>query len=306
MFCDGLQNQKFYIENVSYNEEEYYARKKRILADKGVFDTRNEQVRKQKGKNLASENVSGSYIVKCEDMESSWWTVGIRKARNTLIGIGEGDCENFLDCIDFGANAHDFYGCIAAGNSSQYVYCSTQIDQSSNIYYGYFLQNCSFCIGCIGLKNKSYCILNKQYTKEEWHALADKIFASMESDGTLGKFFPGSMNPFYFNDTLAALVYDDFTKEEVAKDGYLWRDEAIRADIPEWAEIIESSDLDRFQWYDAEGNWRIDPEIKKKVIRDTQGNYYRIVPMEYDFLMKHALPLPTIHWLDRIKMGFRV
>jgi hypothetical protein len=27
--------------------------------------------------------------------------------------------------------------------------------------------------------------------------------------------------------------------------------------------------------------------------------------MEYDFLMKHALPLPRLHWLDRIKMWYK-
>ena len=63
--------------------------------------------------------------------------------------------------------------------------------------------------------NKSYCILNKQYTKEEWEILAEKIFASMEQDGTLGEFFPASMNPFYFNDTLAYLIDDSFTQEEI-------------------------------------------------------------------------------------------
>ena len=95
------------------------------------------------------------------------------------------------------------------------------------------LQGCSFCIGCIGLKNMSYCILNTQYTKEEWEVLAEKIFATMEADGTLGDFFPASMCPFYFNDTLAYLIDDSFTKEEVEAEGYLWRDEPIRADIPE-------------------------------------------------------------------------
>ena len=52
--------------------------------------------------------------------------------------------------------------------------------------------------------------------------------------------------------------------------------------------------------------WYIDPEIMKVVISDEKGNYYRIVKMEYDFLMKHSLPLPTMHWLDRMKMGFRM
>jgi hypothetical protein len=201
------------------------------------------------------------------------------------------------------------------------------------------MESCHHCLGCIWLKNKSYCILNKQYTKEEWEVLAEKIFASMEADGTLGEFFPASMNPFYFNDTLAYLIDDSFTKEEVERDGYLWRDEPIKVDIPEWLEVVKSSELNRFQgfrktpfvkgdvtkWqgdlvseqnlqsameqtdssFTKELTWHIDPSILEKVIVDEQWNYYRIVQMEYDFLMKHALPLPTTHWLDRIKMGFQ-
>jgi hypothetical protein len=37
----------------------------------------------------------------------------------------------------------------------------------------------------------------------------------MEKDGTLGEFFPATMNPFYFNDTAAYLIDPSFTKEEV-------------------------------------------------------------------------------------------
>ena len=40
------------------------------------------------------------------------------------------------------------------------------------------------------------------------------------------------MNPFYFNDTAAYLIDDSFTKEEVEAEGYLWRDEPIKVDIP--------------------------------------------------------------------------
>jgi hypothetical protein len=28
--------------------------------------------------------------------------------------------------------------------------------------------------------------------------------------------------------------------------------------------------------------------------------------MEYKFLMKHALPLPRKHWLERMKENFRI
>jgi hypothetical protein len=57
--------------------------------------------------------------------------------------------------------------------------------------------------------------LNKQYTKEERYQKIDEIFQKMEDEGTLGEFFPASMNPFYFNDTAAYLIDNSFTKEEV-------------------------------------------------------------------------------------------
>jgi len=68
------------------------------------------------------------------------------------------------------------------------------------------------------LKNKQFCILNKQYSQEDWYEEAGKIFAQMDKEGTLGDCFPGSINPFYFNDTMAYLVDDTFNKEEVGKE----------------------------------------------------------------------------------------
>ena len=47
----------------------------------------------------------------------------------------------------------------------------------------------------------------------------------MDTDWILWEFFPWSLNPFYFNDTMAYLIDDTFTKEEVEKQGYLWRNE---------------------------------------------------------------------------------
>ena len=113
------------------------------------------------------------------------------------------------------------------------------------------------------------------------------------------------MNPFYFNDTLAYLIDDTFTKEEVLKDWYLRRDEEIKVDIADGADVITIKDFNQFQWFDTAGKWNINPEILKKVIQDNKWNYYKIVPMELDFLQKYWLPLPELHRLDRIKLWFK-
>ena len=135
--------------------------------------------------------------------------------------------------------------------------------------------------------------------------MADKIFSQMEKEWTLWDFFPWELNPFYFNDTMAKIFWW-FTKEEVIKEWYMWRNEEIKVDIPEWSDVILTSELDKYQWYDKDWNWKINPEVLKKVIKDKKWNYYRIVKMEYDFLVKHSLPLPEIHWMDRMKLNFGV
>ena len=161
--------------------------------------------------------------------------------------------------------------------------------------------------------------------------MAEDIFQKMAEDWTLGKFFPASMNPYYFNDTIAYLIDDSFTKEEVEAEWFLRRDEEIKVDIPEGSEVVKAKKdemdendkkdeskgswplvqgrngkyLSDYQWFDANWNRVIDPEILKKVVVDEKGNSYRIIKMEYDFLMKYWLPLPELHWLDRIKLGFR-
>jgi hypothetical protein len=340
--CDNLQNKKYYIGNTEYQKVEYIEKKKEIMSDKKWFERYYSHVWKKGALNFSSENVEGNYIIKSSNIENGMWIANIHDSRNVLVGNGNNWSRNFYDSIDVGMDGQDFYGVMAAWWSpdTRDIYCSMQIGYGSNIYYCAFTESCNYCLGCIWLKNKSYCILNKQYTKEEWEILAEKIFASMEADGTLGEFFPASMNPFYFNDTLAYLIDDSFTKEEIEKEGFLWRDAPIKVDIPEWLEVVNSSELDKFQGFretplwggdakrsEAEGvsfgtsetnppvspltggsstgTWHIDPSIMQKVIVDEKWNYYRIVQMEYDFLMKHVLPLPTMHWLDRIKMGFQ-
>jgi hypothetical protein len=73
-------------------------------------------------------------------------------------------------------------------------------------------QNVSNLFLCVGLRNKSYCILNKQYTKEEYEELVPRIIEKMmttplrqgfEGQMEWGEFFPTSLSPFGYNETVA-------------------------------------------------------------------------------------------------------
>ena len=79
------------------------------------------------------------------------------------------------------------------------------------------------CFGCFGLKQKEYCILNKQYTKEDYLKLKEKIIEHMRKTGEWGEYFPARVSPFAYNESMAQ-DYFPLTKQEALKKSYTWYD----------------------------------------------------------------------------------
>ena len=299
--CDNLENASYHISNEPYSKEEYFTKKNGILKNKWAFFKKYTSL-KLWGNNIGCQNIrNGDALFNCFDVSDAKHSFNVKWGQNLIFTGWIGWVENAYDICGWGSStANNIYG--VAGVKGDHVYCSSHII-GTNIFYSYHLEDCSYCIGCIGLKNKQYCILNKQYSKQEWEILADKIFKHMEDEWILGDFFSWSTNPFYFNDTIAWMLWD-FTKQEVEEKWYMWRDEEIKVDIPASSDIISIDELNDYEWHNPEWEWRINPEILKKVIRNNEWNYYRIIKMEYDFLIKHALPLPRLHWLERMRINF--
>ena len=302
MFCSELENQSYCIHNVSYPQEEYLQKKHELLQDKSAYFWYLQALSNKALPRLAVES-SWNAISFSERVQNAYFVSRVKEGRNIFCGDGTPISERLYDVVDI-AKVDDAYGRMGVGQDSSHMYCGSNASTCHNVFYSYFMDTCSYCLGCIGLKNKSYHIFNKEYSKEEWQRLVDEIFTRMEQEGTLGTFFPWWMCPFYFNDTASYLIDKSFTKEEVTQLGYLWRETNNNVDIPPNAEVIDVKDLGNYQGYDNEGHRKIDPQIVKKVIRDSKGEYYRIIPMELEFLQKYALPLPELHRLERIRLGF--
>ena len=82
--------------------------------------------------------------------------------------------------------------------------------------------NTTQCFLSVGLDRKSYCILNRQYTKEEYESLIPRIIEKMISDGEWGEFLPASMSPFGYNETVAQEYFP------LTRDSVIARNEAIQ------------------------------------------------------------------------------
>ena len=302
--CNNLENKTYCINNKQYTKNEYTIKKVEELKDKSAFMKRYYDLTSQ-AINYASQSVSGNFLVESEDIENGYFTYKIKTGRNICNVWWFEGCQNIYDVVDgWWPGLTDLYGINGVAINSEKCFLSCHVPNCSSVYYSYYLESCSYCLGCVGLKNRQFCILNKEYSKDDWFALANKIFAQMETDWLLWSFFPASVNPFYFNETIAYLI-QDFDMTEVIKEWYLRSDAEINTDIPEWSQVVKTDELDQYQSVDEQWNRTINSEILKKVIQDDKGNSYRIIKMEYDFLLKYWLPLPELHWLDRIKLGFK-
>ncbi len=294
IFCDGLINKSYCINNIEYTKEDFYSKKYEILNKKTEFMSWYKKL-KSTGLNIWSSSVEGNFIMDSENISNGFAVWQVKDWKNLFMVSGTKWDTNIYSCMSSGAEkCNDLYACFDCGISEN-VYFSQHIGFGYNIFYSYDLMWCSYCLGCVWLRNKKYCIFNTEYSEEERYNLAEKIFLQMEKDNILGEMIPNSLNPFYFNDTLAYIVWD-FTRDEAIAKWYKRREYEIKVDIPAWLEIIDIDKLD-ISIYDE--------SILKKVIKDKDWNYYRIVNMEYDFLKKYELPLPDLHWLDRMKLHFK-
>jgi hypothetical protein len=73
---------------------------------------------------------------------------------------------------------------------------NTTVPYGESIYYSNFCSYCNHLFACEGLRNQSYCILNKQYEKAEYEKEVAKIIEHMQKTGERGNFFHPSLSPF--------------------------------------------------------------------------------------------------------------
>ena len=160
-------------------------------------------------------------------------------------------------------------------------------------------QNCLNVFGCEGLRKKQYCILNKQYTKEEYEKLLPKIIKHMEEmpyvdkKGNIykyGEFFPSDLSPFCYNETIAQ-EYFPLVKEEALEKNYIWKDIEARNYIVD----IKNEDI-------SDNINEVNEDIIGKVIecehkgtcKEQCTEAFKIIPEELKFYKRMNLPLPRL------------
>jgi hypothetical protein len=255
--CVNLRKKSYCIFNKQYTKEEY--REKIESFNIGSYTNLIEmktqvlnfwkQFPNKYIEGLHNDTVSGNYIDHSKDVYASFL---VRESRNMRYCQYVQELPGSEDCMDYsvwGDNNRLVYESHACGiGTSNIKFCMLCQEDVHDLEY------CMFCtrgsanlFGCVGIKKKEYCILNKQYTKEEYELLIPKIKEHMMSmpykdkEGkvyTYGEFFPSECSSVSYNTTLAQ-EYFPLTKDEARSKGFFWEDDVERG----YAIDITNNDL---------------------------------------------------------------
>ena len=316
--CVNLRNKSYYIENIQYTKEEYNEKLKQLDFSKYSNISKYkkyilnfwDQFPKKNIQGVRNFNCTGVYVTESKNVKDSYIVKGGENLRYVQF-INEAANKDSYDISVWGSDSELAYEYSSSGtgiyNSKFLVNCWPDIRHSEYILH---CRTSSNLFGCVGLQNKEYCILNKQYTKEEYFKLVSQIKEHMNSmpyidkKGNIykyGEFFPIEFSWYGYNNTLA-FEFFPLTKEEAIASNYSWHE------VPQssYEKTIDSESIP-----DSINN--VTDSILDEVIECSScRKKYKIISQELTFLRKENLPLPVscpdCRYQDRIKrrIGFHL
>ena len=297
--CVNLSGASNCIFNIKYSKEEYNKKLKEYDLESW---SNIEKLKKESEKFWLTKpyrayhghslnlNVTGDYVYQSKNSKESYILNGAENSKYCqFVTVAP-----IKDCVDYSG----------WGNNAELIYESNNVgDKVSNVKFSSFcfpdVMNTEYslwCVasknnfGCVNLKRKSYSILNKQYTKDEYEKLKNEIIEDMKKNPYIddmgrtwsyGEFFQPGFCKFAYNNSNAFKFFPK-NKEEALKLGYSWNEEIPQNII----ETIKGSDL-------PEKINEVDSNILKEVISCSAcDKKYKIIAIEYELLRKMNLPIP--------------
>ncbi|MBI4836439.1 MAG: hypothetical protein HY817_04230 [Candidatus Abawacabacteria bacterium] len=282
--CVGLRNKEYCILNQQYSKEEYEQKLtalqlhsfNRLQSAKEQFQELLLKAPHRSQFIVNSENCSGENIYNCRNAEQCFYVHNSQDTKYCYNSLGITDgydvYETGMEC-ELQIETH-------AMNRSKNVGFSSASYDNSNIWYCDLCHNSQNLFGCIGLKGEKYCILNKQYSKEEYEILVPQIIVHMQATGEWGEFFPIPHAPFSYNETLANEAFP-MTKEAVLAKSWLWHEDKLGSTYQ--GEVVKVPDTS------AEAT---DTFIEKILTCEKCQKHYRLIKQELNFYREHLIPIP--------------
>src|SRR3989344_3154629 len=306
LFSFNLRNKSYHVFNKQVSKEEFEKIKRETFSsfsatEKAMYDFRKSVQEKALHKFMTGErnsNVSGEFIYNSKNVHNSYY---IHDGENEKYAVRGGKGQK--DAMDvFGVHAGELaYECNNIDFSSR---CFFSINGENNISSDYLVDcdHVSNSFGCISVRKKEHCILNKQYDEKTYKELRTKIIAQMSEKSyadkkkrtyVYGELFPAEISPHSYNATLAQ-EYIPISQDQPADMGYSWNDVEEKSytpskswkDLPDTIAEVDDTILSEIILCQS---WDMD---KKSAQGHKCTKAFRINPNELAVYRKWNIPLP--------------
>jgi len=291
----NLRNKTYYFLNKQLTKLEYEKKVAEInLGDYEVFSRTKKQffeevlpkTLRKFGIIEKAVNSTGDNLYECKNVCRSFHIV---ESEDSSYCMDSGNLKDCYDVYESAINCERQYESHACNRVSYSNFCSISYDDH-HLEYSEMCHNSSDLFGSIGLRNKKYCILNKQYGESEYKDLKEVVVKDMTTKGEYGVFFPERISPFAYNETIAQ-EYFPLSEPEVKERGYSWR---VRED-KKYEGVMGSGDIPSS--VDDVGDDILDKAIAcshgKKCDEQCTGAF-KLIPYELQFYRRMKLPIPRL------------
>ncbi len=283
--CVNLRQKKYCILNKQYSKEDYenilksynlntYSGSEKAKKDFLVFLL--EQPRRY-ANIVNSTKCTGQGLINSKNSKNIFWC---RAVEDSNFIWRSNEIKDSYDLTPGGKSSQCYEG-LTADHDNLALFSIYSLKSNSVTY----TENCHSSkdlFGCSAIVHGQYCILNKQYSKEEYKKIKEKIIDQMKTTGEWGQFFPSDLSHFGYNETIAQ-EYFPLSKEEAIKKGFKWWDKIQKTTGRETIKMeqIPDSILD----------------VKEDILNEVFScieckRNYKIVQNEFNFYKKHSIPIP--------------
>ena len=288
--CIGLRSKQYHMFNKPYSKEEY---EKKIANYKLGTRTGFARARAEAegfikiqphafARILKSQDVTGDDIQGCSNLENCYdCSEACEHIAHSMFGAGKSvDCVDSVMMVESSSLIGNSMGIpggyhIIGGNICWF---------DREVSYSHFVVTSENCFGCISLNKKQYCILNKQYSKEEYEELVGKLVNQLKTADQWGRYFPRKLAPFGYNES-AAMDYFPLERGVALARGYRWQDNPPsttgKETLPQSAIPDAIADVD-------------DSLTKEILSCDVCQKNYKVIAGELKLYKSLGLPIPSL------------
>lgn len=300
----NLRNKQYYFRNEQLSKDEY----KKMIESVHMSTISSASLLRNELKTLVLNSIhrfstiigsvdcTGDNIIRSKNTKDSFHSTETENSRFAMRTVGMKDSYDVVGSLQ-SELLYEVHGGARGSMNSHFVNIGTATIDSE---YTDHCINVKNVFGSVSLNQQSYCILNKQYTKEEYTLLVQRVKNHMndmpyiDANGrvySFGEYFPQICSPFAYNES-AAQEFFPLTKEEIIKKGYLYREAQVSDYTPTITPTTLPDDIKDITTQITDEI--IECEHNRVCIKHRCVGAFKINSEELLFYKKFNLPLPNL------------